>query len=154
MISTTQIIHPTLYLEGAVVAHPRPRFSRRSGRAYMPDNYRSWMAIAVDALQKQWALEPLTGPTEARLIFLVECPKSRLKKSTKNKRIPKDTAPDLDNLIKSVLDALQSAEILKNDSCIYRIAGEKWYGAISDGHHTIIQLSTHKKAAWAATPGG
>ena len=150
MIKSTQIIHSPILLFDEVVPQPRPRFSRATGRVYMPKQYKKWILDTTIIMRRQGALEPLTGPTEARIVFVVERPKSRTRKNNKNQRIPKDTKPDLDNMVKSIMDALQISCILKNDSCVYRLTTEKWYGKEGEGHQTTIFLSSHTKAAWLA----
>lgn len=52
-----------------------------------------------------------------------------LRKKDKSQRIFKQTKPDIDNLVKAVLDALQDAEVLKDDSLVIGIMASKYFGA-------------------------
>ena len=55
---------------------------------------------------------------------------------------------DLDNQIKSVLDALQAAGIIKNDNLVYSITAEAWYAGIEEKIEAKISITEVKKARW------
>lgn len=115
-------------IPGEVVHHPRPRLAR-SGRAFMPANYKRWKEFAVLILRGYpndgWPIDP---PLAIDLNFYFQRPKSRCRKWNKDLILPRYSARgDLDNGIKSVLDALQDAGIMANDSGIWEIKARQWY---------------------------
>jgi len=63
------------------------------------------------------------------LTFIYQRPKSLFRKKDPAERIFKPTKPDIDNLAKAVLDALQDAKIIKDDSQVVGLTATKWYGA-------------------------
>ena len=91
---------------------PRPRFSRKSGRAYMPSEYTLWKKLFL----KEWLKHGLdkyhSGIAIAvDLKFYIKPPKA-ISRVKKNQNILKAETwrvvkkPDLDNLEKSVLDSV------------------------------------------------
>lgn len=78
----------------------------------------------------------LTGPLQARLIFVMPRPK----KLGKGQRVPYQRKPDLDNLAKSLLDAL-SGRIYVDDRQVCRVFKEKWYAASEEKPHVEVEIA-------------
>lgn len=78
----------------------------------------------------------LTGPLEARLIFVMPRPK----KLRNGPRVPFKRKPDSDNFAKSVLDAL-SKRIYVDDSQVCRLIVEKWYAAFEEKPHVEVEIA-------------
>jgi len=115
------------------VSAPRPRVvtkvinGKRVSRAYNKPEYTDYKNAFLQ-LAKMQNKKFLTGPLELEIIFVMPIPKSWSKK--KREAIvgqPHTSKPDTDNLLKSVLDALEGT-IYKNDSQIYSINTKKVYG--------------------------
>ena len=112
----------TILIHGIPAAQQRPRFFRRGSKvgAYDPQRSKSWKEIvrwsAVEA-----GVPILPGPLKVTLFFLLPRPKSLPKKVTEHTR-----KPDLDNLIKSVLDALKGIAF-KDDAQIVSLRATKAY---------------------------
>ena len=115
------------------VSAPRPRVvtkvikGKRVSRAYNKSEYTDYKNAFLQ-LAKMQNKKFLTGALELEIIFVMPIPNSWSKK----KRIasvgqPHISKPDPDNLLKSVLDALEGT-IYKNDSQIYSINAKKVYG--------------------------
>ena len=105
---------------GKIQAWQRPGKSR-AGIRYTPDQTRNWkQQVAITAL-KYKPKQLWSGPIEAQLIFLFPKPKSYSKKIMAH-----ITKPDVDNLAKSILDALQKI-IYKRDQQIVKCMIEKSY---------------------------
>lgn len=114
---------------GDPVAQPRPRVSTRGGfaRAYVPRNhpvhqYRLAIALAAKAAGISETAEPLNVVIDA----VFERPKSHMNKSGVKETAPRLPRPDVDNIGKAVLDALQS--VIGDDTCVARLVVEKSYG--------------------------
>ena len=121
----------TLKLEP--MATPRPRASVRHGRvrSYMPKKYTEWKKAAVAQLHQQHqGMEKIDQVVHIKIDFICKRPKSLMRKKDPAGLIPKGTLPDIDNLAKSVLDALQDAQIIQNDSLVASLTIAKYYAAL------------------------
>lgn len=97
---------------------PRPRSSRRSGRAYVPATADEWKhatrAAAVEALQQAHGWAPVPTSFAAWIEFRLERPAAHWISSRRGGRLRAvapfwhTQRPDADNLAKSTLDALGS----------------------------------------------
>ena len=111
---------------------PRPRFSRKTGKAYMPNEYTLWKKLFL----KEWLKHGLDKfdagvPLAVDLIFYISPPKA-IARVKKNQNILKSEMwrvvkkPDLDNLEKSVLDSVNS-HAYEDDNQISDLHSRKWY---------------------------
>jgi len=83
--------------------------------------------------------EILEGPVEIRIACWFERPKSHSKKRRQQAE-PKATKPDLDNIAKAVLDALNDIAY-NDDGQVCRLTVEKWYvGGPCDAIGTEIEV--------------
>jgi Holliday junction resolvase RusA-like endonuclease len=119
----------TFSVPGEPVPQPRPRVSTRGGfaRAYVPAKhpvhaYRQALAAAAVAAGLSEAGEPLNVVIDA----VFERPKSHLRKGGVRADAPRLPRPDVDNIAKAVLDALQ--DVMGDDSLVARLVVEKSYG--------------------------
>ncbi len=116
-------------MHGEPVPQPRPRVSTRGGfaRAYVPKEhpvhaYRKAIAEAADEAGLVAQDEPLNVVIDA----VFERPKSHLNKAGVKPTAPRLPRPDVDNLAKAVLDALQ--DVIGDDTLVARLVVEKSYG--------------------------
>jgi Holliday junction resolvase RusA-like endonuclease len=119
----------TFTIAGEPVPQPRPRVSTRGGfaRAYVPAKhpvhaYRQSLAAAARAAGLGETGEPLNVVIDA----VFERPKSHLNKAGVKPTAPRLPRPDVDNLAKAVLDALQ--DVIGDDTNVARLVVEKSYG--------------------------
>ena len=119
----------TFSVPGDPVPQPRPRVSTRGGfaRAYVPathpvHGYRQAVAVAAKAA----GLEPLGHSLNVVIDAVFERPKSHSTKAGLKPTAPALPRPDVDNIAKAVLDALQ--DVIGDDSCVGRLVVEKSYG--------------------------
>lgn len=110
----------SFFVDGIPRPQTRPRVLK-TGHVYTPDRIRNWKtAVKVAALCNR---KEIVGPLYISLIFLMPRPK-RLKKRG---RYPHTGKPDLDNLIKAVMDGLTNAQIWGDDSQVTWISSGKFY---------------------------
>jgi Holliday junction resolvase RusA-like endonuclease len=114
---------------GDPVPQPRPRVTTRGGHghAYTPSShpvhaYRQAVAAAARAAGLTDTGEPLNVVIDA----VFGRPKSHLTKSGVRATAPALPRPDVDNIGKAVLDALQ--DVMGDDSLVSRLVVEKSYG--------------------------
>jgi Holliday junction resolvase RusA-like endonuclease len=119
----------TFSVPGEPVPQPRPRVSTRGGfaRAYVPAKhpvhaYRRAIAEAAD----EAGLVAQDEPLNVVIDFVFERPKSHMRKSGVKADAPRLPRPDVDNLAKAVLDALQ--DVIGDDTLVARLVVEKSYG--------------------------
>ncbi len=119
----------TFWVPGEPVPQPRPRVSTRGGfaRAYVPAKhpvhaYRQSLAAAARAAGLSDTGEPLNVVIDAVFVR----PKSHVRKSGVKPDAPKLPRPDVDNIAKACLDALQ--DVIGDDTCVARLVIEKSYG--------------------------
>jgi Holliday junction resolvase RusA-like endonuclease len=129
----------TFTIPGEPVPQPRPRVSTRGGfaRAYVPKEhpvhaYRKAIAEAADEAGLVAQGEPLNVVIDA----VFERPKSHLNKAAVKPTAPRLPRPDVDNLAKAVLDALQ--DVIGDDTCVARLVVEKSYGTEA---RTTVRIS-------------
>nr|WP_290624774.1 RusA family crossover junction endodeoxyribonuclease [Altibacter sp.] len=109
------------------IACPRPRVAR--GRTYYPMQYKKWIKEMKTRLKD---LSIPSGPIHVELVFVVQRPK-RMKKGN---RVIHSKRPDLDNMIKAVLDALP----IKDDAVVHSIKAQKFYGATDEDPKIEIMI--------------
>lgn len=126
----------TFSVPGDPVPQPRPRVSTVGGfgRAYVPKThpvhaYRASIAAAARDAGLSQTGEPLNVVIDA----VFGRPKSHMTKSGVRASAPSLPRPDVDNVGKAVLDALQ--DVIGDDSCVSRLVVEKSYGP--EGRTTV-----------------
>ena len=129
----------TFTVTGQPVPQPRPRVSTAGGfaRAYVPSKhpvhaYRQSIAAAARGAGLTTTGQPLNVVIDA----VFERPKSHMRKAGVKPDAPKLPRPDVDNIGKAVLDALQ--EVMGDDSLVARLVVEKSYGTEA---RTTVRIS-------------
>ena len=129
----------TFTVPGDPVPQPRPRVSTRGGfaRAYVPSthpvhDYRSSLAAAARDAGLGTTGEPLNVVIDAVFVR----PKSHMRKSGVKPDAPRLPRPDVDNIAKAVLDALQ--DVMGDDTNVARLVVEKSYGTEA---RTTVRIS-------------
>ncbi len=126
----------TFSLPGDPVPQPRPRVSTAGGfaRAYVPKDhpihaYRQAVAVAARAA----GVTEADGPVSVIVDAVFARPKSHMNKSGVKPTAPALPRPDVDNLGKAVLDALQ--DVMGDDTNVSRLLVEKSWG--TEGRTTV-----------------
>ncbi len=120
------------------VAQPRARATAINGRARMYEAKKThpvhaFKATARMAAAQAWKGAPLKGPLFMEMTFVF---------STKGKhRRTKATKPDLDNLAKSLCDALNEL-LYEDDGQIVRMSIAKWHAAKDEQPHVDVFIQS------------
>jgi len=126
-------------IEGAPIAKGRPRVTR-SGHTYTPKRTRDWEKMAVVSMRAQNAtLQALDEPLRVECRFVFSRPKATPKRAS-SARLPKPTRPDLDNLVKAVLDAGSKAGLYTDDARVVETLASKWYAAVGETAHVELSI--------------
>lgn len=129
----------------------RPRFSRRSRRAYTPAETKQYERRIKDAFrQSGHEAFPEEIPLSVSIIFGLKMPKSASKKRREkmlNGDILPMKVPDIDNLIKAVMDALNGLAYA-DDKQVVQVWAFKKYAEVP---HTTILIQEAKFLIQEAT---
>lgn len=109
----------------------RPRVTR-SGHAFTPEATREYEELIANEWNSQWGgIEPTENPVSVRVEFYMAIPKSTSKKAKERMaagiEVPAKK-PDIDNLLKAVLDGLNQ-KAYKDDKQILEITAIKRYSS-------------------------
>lgn len=112
-------------------ATPRPQVKRlKNGRTqvYYPHNYHKYKTALGLLLKTLRIKQPVNGEWLGwlRVEFYLPCPKKAKKSEVWEGRTHRKK-PDVDNYIKGLMDGLESAGVIKNDSNFYHIDAAKYY---------------------------
>lgn len=124
---------------GVPIAQKRPRFARRGSYVGCYDEQAKLKEGIRWQLRSQYKADPLPVPIALDLVFFMPIPKSSSslkKRQMANGVISHVKKPDLDNLQKFILDAL-NGELFKDDSQIVEIRAKKIY---ADKPRTLVRL--------------
>lgn len=123
-------------LPGAPVPLMRPRFSIRNRSAYDPQAHIKEAAQQILRFQHHSPC-PFEEPITVKISFFMPIPKSTPKSKNLN-NTPHSKRPDIDNLIKFVLDCCNNL-VFKDDSIVFVITAAKLY---SEDPRTELEILT------------
>jgi Holliday junction resolvase RusA-like endonuclease len=121
-------------IPGDVVGKGRPRFVRATGRAVTPKRTREWeeMAAAVLCVAYHEA-RPGAAPLQCPVVVHVAAVKRRRKTDRHKARILRTVKPDIDNVCKCVLDALERGGVILRDQIVCGLIAFSWFAAVDEG---------------------
>jgi Holliday junction resolvase RusA-like endonuclease len=133
-------------IPGLPVAQPRQRhrIATFGGRArainYTPakDPVNSFKASARLAAAMAYRGAPLDKAVAIEVVFVFARPKS-VPKRDGTARLPHTSKPDLDNVMKALLDALNGV-LFMDDSQVNIARIEKWKAATGEQPHTLVRV--------------
>lgn len=136
---------PPIVVLGKPIAKKRPRFARRGKFVVTYNDQQTEEGRFLFEVQKQWNRMPLLGAIKIDLRFFMPIPASTSKKQTalmEGGAVPHTKKPDIDNLIKFVLDCLNGV-VFNDDSQIVKISGSKVYHPYP-GTEILLDFVEHK----------
>lgn len=126
-----------LTIRGIPVAQGRPRgYVRANGKAGVYDDGRSrgWKAAIIAEAMRAKLPREAAGPIRLSIEFEMPRPKRLREEEAK----PHTNVPDLDNLVKAVMDALGEYRLWSDDRQVCELEASKWYHAGGSEPHAII----------------
>ena len=117
-------------IPGSPVAKARPRFVRtpKFVRTYTPKkslNFEQMVSSYAHQAMSIKELQMLDRPIALTIDFFFSRPKSRRRKKTAGLTMPRIVKPDIDNLIKSILDGLNKMAFL-DDAQVWNVHVRKF----------------------------
>lgn len=97
----------------------------KNGNRYKREDVSTWQETTAEIMRRSWECEPYTGHVEVRIVF----------------RFKVNRRWDIDNRLKSLLDCLEIAGIIRDDSQIWGVIAHK-ERAIRDGVEMTISKYT------------
>lgn len=132
-----------LTIDGVPVAKGRPRLGRYG--TYTPKKTQEYEEyVKACWVAKYGGIQPSEQPLEIDIVFYMPIPKSYSKKQKAeilSGRLKHTKKPDIDNLIKSVLDALNGL-VYADDSQIIKVTAVKRYAETGSTELTIKEGET------------
>ena len=131
-----------IFIPGEPVAQPRPEVSTVGGfgRAYVDAKHPCHaMREAIRLVWQSQVGRCLNGPVSVRMVFWFERPKGH-SKVRRARAEPKMSRPDIDNLVKLGLDALNGVAY-NDDGQVYWLNAEKRYVGPEDQSGTEIIIT-------------
>lgn len=117
----------TLWIDGPPVAMARPRACTVGKGVRVYNSQRKEMDRLKWQLQSMWNSELINAPISIDVAFLMPIPKSTPKKIAEELiGVPHCKTPDIDNLLKHVLDGLVGS-VITDDKLVYEITVSKMY---------------------------
>ena len=138
-----------------VVGTPVQQGSKRhvgGGRFIEAANgHRQWRyAVANKAAELAAELDgPLDGPLMLTVVFRFPMPASRSKKVQAQKVGWKQSAPDLDKLVRTIGDALTESGLIRDDARIGMVVATKV--EVTDWSGVVVTLSELSELPWVAS---
>lgn len=111
-----------VFVDGIPRAQPRPRIAA-NGHVYDPGTAKGWKE-QVKACFLRRRRQAINEPVYLHVSFFLPRPQ-RMKEG--GPPSPHAGKPDLDNLLKSTMDAMTEAQVWKDDALVYATAADKWY---------------------------
>ena len=128
-------------IPGEPVGQGRPRATTVGGftRMYSPKRSAKWRKMAAGYM-KAACRSPLLGPLEVTMTAVFTFPKSKVRKRTPSvNHVPCCKRPDIDNVVKAVLDA--GNEVLwLDDAQVWKLEVTKVYGREGEEPSVILQV--------------
>jgi len=113
-----------IFVEGTPKPQPRPRMAL-NGHVYNPHSADEWKeSIKIAFKINRFAINQITEPIRLKVIFFLPKPKAM---KVKQEFIPHAKKPDLDNLLKAVMDAMTEVGVWQDDSLVHATEASKWY---------------------------
>jgi Holliday junction resolvase RusA-like endonuclease len=124
-----------LFVSGVPKAQPRPRMAA-NGHVFNPKSADAWKN-EVFASFVSCRRPTITEPVCLRVSFFMPRPKGM--KANEDRKIPHVKKPDVDNLLKAVMDAMTTAKVWNDDALVYATEAGKWYAA-KTGAQIIVEI--------------
>lgn len=96
--------------------------------------YEQMVALCASRAAAHHAIgAPLRDAVSLQIVAVLRRPKRLHRRSDPRGRIACAVRPDLDNVVKAVLDGLVRGGVLVDDRIVVQIHAEKWYAAVEEG---------------------
>ena len=129
-------------IPGQPVPMGRPRVTTKGGfaRAYLPKATRAGLDMASTIIKAHWRREPMSTPVGVRACFVSRRPNKLKARKHGDNRQYRPVRGDVDNLLKSLLDACQAAGVFHDDGQCAYVECYDLYAARDEGPHVEVEV--------------
>lgn len=133
-----------LLIPAIPISQPRPRTVKIHGQTRTYSNpvdhpVSTFKATCQITARQEYQGPPLGGPISLTIVFILPRPKIKIWKKQPMPRERHNKRPDLDNLVKSVVDAL-SGLLWRDDAQIYHVDASKFVASGEEQPHVGISV--------------
>ncbi len=116
----------TFFVPGEPIAQPRHRVTKHGAYIKKDHPIHKWKAAIAQTLLEGYANKKIEeDPVKLKAKFKMPIPECRKKTAFEN--TPHIIKPDIDNLLKAVMDVLTQTGVFKDDDIVYEINVSKVY---------------------------
>ena len=143
----------SFYFDGHIMPMQRPRVTR-SGMSYIPkETQKSKRAIAREFKNSCGDVDPFDGPVAVSITIYRPMTKALAKKLDVAIRHGRDldpsaflapTKPDIDNQVKTILDALEGLAYVNDSQVVDLVAHKRYVNYDAEGEYAFIQIGEIK----------
>lgn len=122
-------------VDGSPRPQPRPRaFVRQTAtgpvaRVFDSGSAESWKAQIALAAKEHVPPTPIDAPVVLSIVFILPRPQTRMRRADPDGRVPHVQRPDLENLIKAVMDCFTELGVWRDDCLVQELAVTKCFAA-------------------------
>ena len=120
-------------VEGKIIGKERPRVNMNTGMVYTPNKTKDYEFLIQQYFKMKYPrVSEIQGRVSVEIIAYISIPKATSKKNRElmlNNEISPTKKPDVDNIAKSILDAMNRF-IIHDDNQVSKISVEKRYGEV------------------------
>jgi len=130
-------------IPGPPIGKGRPRATQMGGhvRLYTPKRTADWERSAALLARNAWCRPPSDDLCRAEIVAVFPRPKRLLRKKDPEERMWHGSKPDIDNVVKSCLDSLVMAGVIRDDVQVVSLSAESVYASKSEGPCVEMRLS-------------
>lgn len=108
---------------------------------YTPKKTADWERAAALLIRNAWRSAPLDEAVYVEVDAVFSRPKRLLRKKDPEGRMWHLGKPDIDNILKSTLDALVMAGVIRDDTQVCTVVGKKYWASKSEGPGLDVRMS-------------
>ncbi len=127
---------------GDIVGKERPRVNMYTGMVYTPNRTKDYEMLVQQSFKIKYPNhETLKGRLSVEIIAYMKIPKNTGKKKTEemlNNIISPTKKPDVDNIAKSILDAMNKF-VFEDDNQVSKVLVEKKYSEVEKAYVKIVE---------------
>lgn len=135
------------FIPGTIVPKQSARFTK-TGRSYQPAHVVAYKALVSKAIVAARRRRSFAGPVSVVLVLVMPRTGAMMKRSSPVGRIPHTAKPDVDNLVKGILDGITAGGAWADDSQVAHLDVTKVRAAIVGEHRRADMRETEPIGAY------
>jgi len=131
-------------IPGPPIGKGRPRATKMGShvRLYTPKRTADWERSSALIMRNAWMSAPRDELCKASIVAVFPRPKRLLRKKDPEYRLWHGSKPDIDNVVKAVLDSLVMGGIIRDDTQVVFLNAHSVYASKAEGPCVEVRLSS------------